>query len=168
MENALRPRIANIILIVILGALMVSCSKVANNIKVDDNNVEQVPETVNKIRIDKNDCVYQEISPIIKSEKLIEMQGSSSEKQEATIKSDSSIRFYWNQLSTENFILSITNLDPKMENDTGRTIIIESMLGPSSGCNDISVLEGNYEIEVESSDGEWIVLSEIVTYKNEQ
>ena len=147
---------------IIICTLLVGCSSDTSMIDPTDS-VEPTSKN-SALSIDKDDCAFQEISPIKQSEKIAEFSGNNTDSQNISLETDGSIRIYWKQTSTESFLLTLTNLDPSLVNDPSRIVIIESITSPSSGCSDIPMDKGEYEINVESSNGSWVLEMDTVEY----
>ena len=111
------------------------------------------------------DCVFDDIAPADLDQQLVSLSGSSVMSQDITIEAESAIRAYWMQESKEEFLLTITNLDPNLLDKPERKTILESYLGPSSGCVDLTLLPGNYQLQIESVSGDWSIIINLIRYQ---
>ncbi len=74
-------------------------------------------------------------------------------------------RVKWEQTSTGDFTLSIRNLDPNQAGTAYARVLFEMISGPSSGFADFSFIAGQYQVDVEKSDGPWEVWIQSVSPK---
>ena len=110
-------------------------------------------------------CVFDEIAPAVVDQQLVSLFGNSQMSQDIKIEAESAIRAYWMQGSKEEFLLTITNLDPNLLDKPERKTILESYLGPSSGCVDLTLLPGDYQLQIESVSGEWSIVINSIHYQ---
>jgi hypothetical protein len=110
-------------------------------------------------------CAFETISPANVVGEVVNFSGDSPKNQKFSLKSGTTIRVYWNQISKGNFLLSGTNLDPNLVTSPERKIIFESYVGPSSGCVDATLSAGDYQIDVEKADSSWKVWVQTISYK---
>ena len=66
-------------------------------------------------------------------------------------------RVNWQQASTGDFVLAITNTDPSQTGTENGRVVFESITGPSAMFSDYEFIPGQYQIVVESADGPWKV-----------
>ena len=74
-----------------------------------------------------------------------------------TITANSNLRVNWQQASTGDFVLAITNNDPSQTGTENGRVVFESITGPSAMFSDYEFIPGQYQIVVESADGPWKV-----------
>ena len=74
-----------------------------------------------------------------------------------TITANSNLRVNWQQASTGDFVLAITNTDPSQTDTANGQVVFESITGPSAMFSDYEFIPGQYQIVVESADGPWKV-----------
>ena len=74
-----------------------------------------------------------------------------------TITANSNLRVNWQQASTGDFVLAITNTDPSQTGTEKGRVVFESITGPSAMFSDYEFIPGQYQIVVESADGPWKV-----------
>ena len=110
------------------------------------------------VKIQKDECVFDKIAPSKTSKQVFEFSGNSPKSEKLKINSQTLLRVYWNQLSTKDFELSISKIGSDQANDPMNLIILESMIGPSSGCTDVTLEAGEYNINVENANNDWKVL----------
>ena len=74
-----------------------------------------------------------------------------------TVTTNSTLRVNWQQASTGDFVLAITNTDPSQMGTADGRVVFESITGPSAMFSDYEFIPGSYQIVVESADGPWKV-----------
>jgi hypothetical protein len=74
------------------------------------------------------------------------------------------VRVKWEQSSTGNFKLFIISLDPAQAETPYGRVLFEMTTGPSSGFADFSFIAGEYQIDIEKSDGPWEIWITRITY----
>lgn len=142
--------------------ILCACNPQTDKQATSTPTIESTPSVVS---IDNISCSFETILPAEISSDFIDISGKSPQNLDFSLDADSTIRFFWDQVSRDNFILSIINLDPNYNNNPERKMIIESIIGPSSGCVDINILAGNYSLNIESADSDWVVHVQSIIYK---
>lgn len=145
------------IILMLLIILLVSCSSGSNNDTVSLSG-KQI-----SVKIQKVECVFEKISPAKSTKQLLELSGNSPKSEIIELQSQTNLRVYWNQLSTQDFELSIADINSDQANNTANTIILESIIGPSSGCTDVTLEAGDYKVIVDNANNDWKVLLEAIT-----
>jgi hypothetical protein len=79
-----------------------------------------------------------------------------------TITANSLLRVNWQQASTGDFVLAVTNTDPSQAGTANGRVMFESITGPSAMFSDYEFIPGQYQIAVESADGPWKVWVEYI------
>jgi len=121
-------------------------------------------QTVLKTKQDIN-CPFATISPADTENELLRISGEVTSEQEFSLSKATDVRFYWIQSTKDNFELSVVNLDPALENNVEKTTILETYVGPSSGCVDATLQAGSYKIVVDIVNGAWQVWGDEIKYR---
>jgi hypothetical protein len=74
-----------------------------------------------------------------------------------TITANSKLRVNWQQASTGDFVMAVTNTDASLAGTANGRVVFEDITGPSAMFSDYDFIPGNYQIVVESADGPWKV-----------
>jgi hypothetical protein len=74
-----------------------------------------------------------------------------------TITANSMLRVNWQQASTGDFVMAVTNTDPSQVGTPNGRVVFEDITGPSAMFSDYDFIPGKYQIVVESADGPWKV-----------
>lgn len=117
------------------------------------------------VKIQKEECIFDKITPSKTAKQVFEFSGNSPKSDNIDLKSKTTLRIYWNQVSTKDYVLSITNISSDQANDPTNIIILESIIGPSSGCTDVTLAPGKYKVNVENANNDWKVLIDAITLK---
>jgi hypothetical protein len=131
-----------------------------------DNNSETPEVAMNKFDITTvENCDFGKIYPADLIGELVNFTGDKPGSATFSLESETTIRVFWNQTSKENFVLSGTNLDPNLADSPSRTLVFESFVGPSSGCVDVTLNSGKYQMNIENTDSNWQVAVYTIKYK---
>jgi len=111
------------------------------------------------------DCALDSISPVkILGEKL-NIAWNTKASQAFSTDKEANFRVFWTQSTQDYFDLTIDNQDPSLKNSVEKTTTLESSVGPSSGCVDVDLTAGNYQMVVKNSAGSWQIWMEEIEYQ---
>lgn len=110
------------------------------------------------------DCVFDKLAPASISNEIYAGSGNGSGAQPFSLNSTTNLRVYWTQSTKDTFGLSIVNLDPSLAGKIEKTTTLESFVGPSSGCVDTTLGEGDYQLVISETEGSWKVWVEAIEY----
>jgi hypothetical protein len=158
----MKKKLTCIVIFLTMVILLSACNKQSDQ----DNSVTPTLEaTKSAVSISKVVCPFETLLPAEEKSELMNISGKSPESIDFSVDTDTAVRVYWDQVSKDSFVLSSINKDPKLTDDPARKTIIESFNGSSSGCVDLNLKSGQYSVNIESADSDWVVLIQSIIYK---